>query len=70
MFDKGMSNKEFNSHLEVLAKLIEEHAQTVAEAAQIVRDAKIDTSAEEHSELALNFVAENLAIPEVHVENK
>lgn len=70
MFDKGISNKQFNMHLETLAKLIEEHAETVAEAAQIVRDAKINTADEDHTDLALNFVAENLALPEIHVENK
>ena len=70
MFDKGMTNKQFNSHLETLAKLIEKTATTVEEAAQIVRDAKIDTASEEHTETAFNFVAENLALPEVHVESK
>lgn len=68
MFDKGMSNEQFNSHLETLAKLIEAEAKTVAEAAQIVRDAKIDTTKEEHINTAFNFAAENLALPEVHVE--
>ena len=70
MFDKGMTNKQFNMHLETLAKLIEEHADTVADAAQIVRDAKIDTTKEEHVNMSLNFAAENLALPEVHVEEK
>ena len=70
MFDKGMTNKQFNMHLETLAKLIEEHAATVQDAAQIIRDAKIDTASEEHTETAFNFVAENLALPEVHVESK
>lgn len=65
-----MTNKQFNMHLETLAKLIEEHAETVADAAQIVRDAKISTASEEHTEMAFNFVAENLALPEVHVESK
>ena len=70
MFDRGMSNEQFNSHLETLAKLIEKTATTVEEAAQIIRDAKIDTTKEEHITTALNFAAENLALPEVHVENK
>lgn len=70
MFDRGMTNEQFNSHLETLAKLIEAEATTIAEAAQIVRDAKIDTAKEEHINLALNFAAENLALPEVHVEEK
>ncbi|MBQ7453644.1 MAG: hypothetical protein IJS69_01110 [Selenomonadaceae bacterium] len=70
MFDKGMSNEQFNSHLETLAKLIEASAKSVAEAAQIVRDAKIDTAKEEHINMALNFAADNLALPEVHVEKQ
>ena len=65
-----MSNEQFNSHLETLAKLIEDEAKTVEEAAQIVRDAKIDTTKEEHVNMALNFAAENLALPEVHVGSK
>ena len=68
MFDRGISNAQFNSHLETLAKLIESSAKTVAEAARIVRDAKIDTTQEEHVNMALNFAADNLALPEVHVE--
>lgn len=65
-----MSNEQFNSHLETLAKLIIAEAKTVEEAAQIVRDAKIDTTKEEHINMSLNFAAENLALPEVHVEEK
>ncbi len=68
MFDRGITNEQFNSHLETIAKLIEAQAKTVAEAAQIVRDAKIDTTQEEHVNMSLNFAAENLALPEVHVE--
>jgi len=68
MFDRGISNEQFNSHLETLAKLIEKTATTVDEAAQIVRDAKLDTTREEHVNSALNFAAENLALPEVRVE--
>ena len=63
-----MSNEQFNSHLETLAKLIEKTATSVDEAAQIVRDAKIDTTSEKHVDATLNFAAENLALPEVHVE--
>ena len=37
----GMSDKQFNEFLETLAKLIEAKAQTISEAAQIVREAKI-----------------------------
>ncbi|MBR7025431.1 MAG: hypothetical protein IKI08_05425 [Selenomonadaceae bacterium] len=70
MFDRGITNAQFNSHLETIAKLIEADAKTVKEAAQIVRDAKIDTAKEEHVNMALNFAAENLALPEVHVEEK
>ena len=70
MFDRGITNEQFNSHLETIARLIEAEAKSVAEAAQIVRDAKIDTTKEEHINMALNFAAENLALPEVHVEEK
>ena len=70
MFDRGMTNEQFNSHLETLAKLIEASAKSVEDAAKIVREAKLDTSKEEHVNMALNFAAENLALPEVHVESK
>ena len=70
MFGKGMSNDDFNSHLETIARLIESEASTVAEAARIVRDAKIFINHEEHMKTALDFAAENLALPEVHVEKK
>ena len=70
MFDRGMTNEQFNSHLETLAKLVESEAKSVEEAAQIIRDAKIDTTKEEHINMALNFAAENLALPEVHVGDK
>ena len=62
-----MTNSEFNMHLETLAKIIEKTANNVEEAAQIVREAKLSTAEEEHTDLALNFAAENLALPEVHV---
>lgn len=68
MFDRGITNEQFNSHLETLAKLVEKTAGSVEEAAQIIRDAKLSTAAEEHTNLALDFAAENLALPEVHVE--
>ena len=70
MFDRGMTNAQFNMHLETLAKLIEKTATSVEDAAQIVRDAKLSTASEEHTETAFSFVAENLALPEVHVESK
>ena len=70
MFDSGMTNEQFNSHLETLAKLIEATAKTVEDAAQIVRDAKIKKSAAAHTESVLNFETDNLAVPEVHVEEK
>lgn len=63
-----MTNSEFNMHLETLAKIIEKTANNVEEAAQIVREAKLSTAEEEHTDLALNFAAENLALPEVRVE--
>ena len=68
MFDSGMNNEQFNSHLETLARLIEASAKNVAQAAQIVRDAKIPKP--EHAETVLNFATDNLALPEVHVEEK
>ena len=71
MFDSGLTNEQFNSHLETLAKLIEAKAQTVTEAAQIVRDAKIQVEEKsEATEKILNFATDNLALPEVHVEEK
>ena len=70
MFDSGLTNEQFNSHLETLARLIEAKATTVAEAAQIVRDAKISGIKAEETEKILNFATENLALPEVHVEEK
>ncbi len=68
MFDRGMTNEQFNMHLETLAVLVEKMATSVEEAAQIIRDAKLNTAKEEHINAALNFAAENLALPEVHVE--
>ena len=68
MFDKGMTNEQFNSHLETLAKLIEASAKNVSDAAKIVRDAKIRDVRAEHVESSLNFAADNLALPEIHVE--
>lgn len=70
MFDRGMTNTQFNMHLETLATLIEKMATTVEEAAQIVRDAKLSTANEDHTNMTLNFAAENLALPEVHVGAK
>lgn len=71
MFDNnGMTNEQFNSHLETLAKLIEASAKTVEDAAQIVRDAKIPSVKAEPKEKTFNFAADNLAVPEVHVEEK
>lgn len=68
MFDKGMSNTQFNMHLETLAKIVEKTATSVEDAAQIIREAKLSTAEEEHTNMSLNFAAENLALPEVHVE--
>ena len=70
MFGKGMSNDDFNSHLETIARLIESQASTVAQAAQIVREAKLNVIREDHMKTALDFAAENLALPEVHVDKK
>lgn len=38
--ENGMTNAEFNAFLETLAQLVESKAQTVAEAAELIRDAK------------------------------
>ena len=38
--EQGMTNAEFNAFLETLAQLVESKAQTPAEAAEIIRDAK------------------------------
>lgn len=35
-----MTNAEFNAFLETLAKLVESKAQTIAEAVEIIRNAK------------------------------
>lgn len=40
--DKGMTNAQFNAFLETLAQLIEAKAKTTEEAAQIIRDKKIE----------------------------
>lgn len=38
--ETGMTNAEFNAFLETLARLVEVKAVTVAEAAEIIRQAK------------------------------
>lgn len=38
--ENGMTNAEFNAFLETLAKLVESKAETVKEAAEIIRNAK------------------------------
>ena len=38
--EHGMTNAEFNAFLETLAKLVESKAQTIAEAVEIIRNAK------------------------------
>jgi len=38
--EEGMTNAEFNSFLETLAKLVEAKATTIEEAAKLIRDAK------------------------------
>lgn len=38
--ESGMTNAEFNAFLETLARLVEAKAATVAEAAEIIRQAK------------------------------
>lgn len=39
---EGMTNKQFDTFLETLAKLIESKAKTVEEAAEIIRKAKTE----------------------------
>lgn len=38
--ENGMTNAEFNAFLETLAQLVESKAETVEEAAEIIRNAK------------------------------
>lgn len=38
--ENGMTNAEFNAFLETLARLVESKAKTVAEAVDIIRNAK------------------------------
>lgn len=38
--NEGMTNQQLNEYLETLAKLVESKAQTVTEAAKIIREAK------------------------------
>ena len=41
VMQEGMTNAQFNQFLETLAKLIESKADSPAEAAEIVREAKV-----------------------------
>lgn len=43
---KGMTNAQLNGYLELIAKLIEEKAITLEEAAKIVREAKVPNKKE------------------------
>lgn len=71
MFGSGMTNEQFNSHLEILAKLIEKTASNVEEAAKIVREAKIANKSESsNSGSFLSFESDNLALPEIKVGEK
>lgn len=40
--ENGMTNTEFNTFLETLAKLVESKAKTPDEAAEIIRQAKVN----------------------------
>lgn len=40
--NNGMTNKQLDAFLEILAKLIENNAKTTEQAAQIVREAKTE----------------------------
>lgn len=62
-----MTNEQFNSTLELLAKLIEKTASSAAEAAAIVREAKIAVTTEETRSQSLDFDADELAVPEIRV---
>ena len=70
MFETGMTNEQFNAHLELLAKLIERTAKSVEEAAQIVRDSKILTAEKHKHSSFIDFETENLATPEIHVNKR
>lgn len=64
----GMTNEQFNAHLELLARLIEASAKTPEDAARIVRESKVEAGVpEKHHEIPLSFESESLAVPEVHV---
>ena len=67
MFENGMTNKEFNNRLENLAKLVENKANNVKEAAQMIRDLKINEE-KSSKHFTLSFETENLAMPEIHIE--
>lgn len=65
----GMTNEQFNAHLELLAKLIERTASSVEEAAALVRESKVEIGKAETKKSAsfLSFDVEDLAVPEIHV---
>ena len=71
MFGTSISDRQFDAHLETLAKLIEASAKTVEEAAQIVRDAKLENQARKEENLRKHpeLETENLAIPEIHMKD-
>ena len=39
---EGMTNKQFDAFLENLAKLVESKAKSIEEAAEIIREAKVE----------------------------
>lgn len=66
-----MTDEEYNSNLEILAKLIENTAHNVSDAAQIVRNSKIEVEVNNKiQDSFLSFNSEELAFPEIHVGKK
>lgn len=68
----GMTNEQYNAHLEIMAKLIEATAKTPADAARIVRESKITGKPEKQKAHTDFFSVESdaLAVPEIHIEHK
>ena len=61
--NQEMTNAQFNAFLENVAKLIESKAQTVEEAAAIVREAKTDIKTKRHKK---NSVRSNISHTSEH----
>ena len=63
-----MTNKQYNERLESIARAIDEQASSVEDAAAIVRKAKVEASEGGIFDQLLDFAADELAVPEVHVK--